>query len=344
MIKRRSAFVIWHVRILTITAACSLLLLLLIDGLASAGEGGKIAFSKLIGGKWQIVVTDENGQNMINLSKNNKNDSEPSWSFDGEYIAFVSDRRGLSPNETQVYIMDADGSNQRLVTKRNEDVQDHYPCFSPDGKKLVFTRKTIGENLHLQSNFDYKIFTIDIDGKNEEHLTAGFYARWSPDGRKMIFNPFDDVIGLIQNNVATMDTDGKNQVNITDGADIEPSWSRNGKYIVFSSPRNGNSYEIYKMDSDGKNIVCLTNGGASWLPLGPSWSPDGKQIVFWNKIGNSTVPSMYKIYKVSVDGGNPIPITEGGCRDPSWFDPAFISINPAGKLVSTWSAIKIYRD
>ena len=138
MIRRRFAFVEWHVRILTITAACSLLLLLLIDGLASAGEGGKIAFSKLIGGKWQIVVTGENSQNLINLSKKNNNDSEPSWSFDGEYIAFVSDRRELSPNETQVYIMDADGSNQRLVTKRNEDVQDHYPCFSPDGSVNLF--------------------------------------------------------------------------------------------------------------------------------------------------------------------------------------------------------------
>ncbi len=68
MKKQRSIIMIWSIHTLTIIMACSLFFLLLGSQLALAGEGGKIAFSKLIGDKWQIVVTDENGQNQINLS------------------------------------------------------------------------------------------------------------------------------------------------------------------------------------------------------------------------------------------------------------------------------------
>jgi Tol biopolymer transport system component len=124
---------------ITIIVLCSIFFMLLGSQLATA-EGGKIVFSKLIGDKWQIVVTDENGQNLQNLSKNGANDNEPSWSFDGKYIAFVSDRNGT----LNVYIMDADGSNQHLLTKKNKDVWEHCPSFSPDGKNLFLQEKLVG--------------------------------------------------------------------------------------------------------------------------------------------------------------------------------------------------------
>jgi len=104
-------FIAYSIHALMIMAAVSFLLLG--NQLISAGESGRIAFNKFIDGNWQIVVTDENGQNMINLSNNNVSDVYPAWSFDGKYIAFASDRDEAVPRETfSLYIMNADGYNQ----------------------------------------------------------------------------------------------------------------------------------------------------------------------------------------------------------------------------------------
>jgi len=135
MKKQRATTMLWSIRTLTITVACSLFFLLLGSQLAPAGEGGKIAFSKLIDDRFQIVVTNEDGKNMQILSKNRGDDYEPSWSFDGRRIAFRSDRDG---NGFDIYIMNADGSMEYQVTKN--EVWEYTPSFSPDGNRLVFTR------------------------------------------------------------------------------------------------------------------------------------------------------------------------------------------------------------
>lgn len=70
--------------------------------------------------------------------------------------------------------MDADSSNQYQVTKN--EVWEYSPCFSPDGKKLIFTRST--DYSHApNAQIHFKIYTIDIDGSNERYLTDGAMAK-----------------------------------------------------------------------------------------------------------------------------------------------------------------------
>ena len=131
-------------------------------------DGERIAFSSVRDGHldangWftaEIYVMDADGKNQRRLTKNPFPEWDPSWSPDGERIAFSSVRDGhLDANgwfTAEIYVMDADGKNQRRLT--NNDFDDRYPSWSPDGERIVFASEGFG-------NFD--IYMMNADGARQ---------------------------------------------------------------------------------------------------------------------------------------------------------------------------------
>jgi tricorn protease len=97
----------------------------------------------------------------------------------------------------------------------------------------------------------------------------------------------------------TADEDGKNVKRITanKARDVYPRFSPDGKWIAFSSDRNGNM-DVFIVASEGGTAKQLTFNSADDTVQG--WSPDGRAVLFASSRGDDFMP---KLYIVSVDGG-----------------------------------------
>ena len=248
-------------------------------------------------------------------------------------IAFVSSRNG----NAEIYVMDADGSNQRRLT--NHPDRDFSPSWSPDGKRIAFVSNRDG-HVNIRGRLTYEIYVMDANGENQQNLTNDpsndRSPSWSPDGKRIVFSSDRDNDRDHNIEIYVMDNDGDNQERLTDNLteDQYPSWSPDGKRIAFSARRDGHfenelgiTYEIYVMDADGGNEQRLTeNRNNDWSP---SWSPDGKRIAFEADRKGDVVN--WDIYVIDADGGNEQRLTENRVYDssPSWF--------PDGKRIAFMS-------
>lgn len=191
-----------------------------------------------------------------------------------------------------IYSVNRDGSDRRRLT--HYDVYTAEGVLSPDGKRIVFTSLKDG---------DLEIYTMNTDGSDVRRLThtPGYDggAWWSPDGKQIAYranHPTDSTelasyrALLVQRLVRpskvelyVMNADGSNQRQITHlgGANFGPSWTPDGKKIVFSSnylsPRSGN-FDLYLIDPDGSNLEQITFDES--FDGFPMFSPDGRKIVW----------------------------------------------------------------
>jgi Tol biopolymer transport system component len=191
-----------------------------------------------------------------------------------------------------IYTVNFDGSDLRRLT--HYDVYTAEGVMSPDGKKIVFTSLKDG---------DLEIYTMNTDGTDVRRLThtPGYDggAWWSPDGKQIAYranHPTDSaelaayralldqrLVRPSKVELYVMNADGSNQRQITHlgGANFGPSWTPDGKRIIFSSnykePHSGN-FDLFLVDSDGGNLEQITFDQA--FDGFPMFSPDGKKLVW----------------------------------------------------------------
>ncbi len=236
------------------------------------------------------------------------------WSPDGEKIAFASTE---GKEVAQIYVMNADGSGKRVVTlmEYNGRIMPHIdggwgPAWSPDGKRIVFTRC-----MNCEASRNAEIFIIDLDttqGVNEVRLTHNSswdsVEDWSPDGKKILFSSETNLDGSRDSKwkFYTMNVDGSDKQLLIPYEGTGASalrFSPDGKYIAFIGWRD--SQDIFLMNADGTNIRRITKNDIVEHYL--SWSSDGHRLAFY--IGS--VFTGGDVYIINTSGNNLSQVTSG---------------------------------
>jgi Tol biopolymer transport system component len=205
------------------------------------------------------------------------------WSPDGRTIAFtraIFHGHSADPNNVEVWLMNADGKGAHRLTHGSiKDTSgkasewDGSASWSPDGRRLVFTHSVFGDTMNQLQLLSVKVDGTDIQPLTPNDVNAGD-AVWSPDGALIAFQSPPDEEGVVKN-LYTVRSDGKGMTALTfsaDGADSNhPSWSPDGKQIVFSHiPPGAVGADLYVMNRDGSNVRPIAT-----TPLNedlPSWS------------------------------------------------------------------------
>jgi Tol biopolymer transport system component len=114
--------------------------------------------------------------------------------------------------------------------------------------------------------------------------------------------------GATSSVIAIINEDGSGQTRLTSEGfnDRNPSWSPDGREIVFQSNRYAGRSNIFRMNIDGSGLVPLTDFTLPFSSTDPSWSPDGTKIVFVSDRGGAR---RSEIWVMNADGTNLVQLT-----------------------------------
>ncbi len=257
-------------------------------------DGKSLVFVGSAEGNLDIYVQRVGGGNPINLTADSSaDDQQPTYSRDGERIAFRSERGGGG-----IFVMGSTGESVKRLTDFG-----HHPSWSPDGREIVVS--TIGYNNPTGRSGVGELWAVAPATGERRRILRGMDAvqpSWSPGGHRIAFWGLRGDGG--QRDVWTVAADGSEveaaAVTVTEDNqfDWSPTWSPDGRHLYFASDRGG-TMNLWRVPIDERT----GQPGGAFEPLvtpapwigNISISRDGSRLAYATQDQRST------LYKVAFD-------------------------------------------
>ncbi|GAC1666109.1 MAG: S9 family peptidase [Ktedonobacteraceae bacterium] len=242
------------------------------------------------------------------------NASNPVWSPDGRWLAFVSERESeatgkdakkLGKGKPQIWLLPVDGGEARQLTYMEHGASS--PVWSPDGKRLLFSAEVGTADEETE------------EGKALPKVRVIDRLWYRLDGVGFIYER--------RSHLFLIDMNGGTPWQLTDGDwdDGDAAWSPDGTQIVFTSNHaedrwrilGADLYTLHIRDNTAGELRCLTDGTLSCGS--PSWSPNGKTIAFLASYKVHSGGHTY-LYSIAADADKQAPQNlskdfDGTCMD-----------------------------
>jgi dipeptidyl aminopeptidase/acylaminoacyl peptidase len=269
----------------------------------------------------QVWLCNADGANAIQLTKGDKNSSNPKWSPDGKWISFTSSRDG----KNNLYVLPVTGGESEKLTDVKSGVGDYK--WRDDGTAIAFTmldpaeskeeKDKKGKNDWYYMDEEVKqnrLYVLWMDKKD----TAGKYQQkkitldsyninafdWSADGKQLVYShgKSPEVNDNVYSDISLIDIESGTVKSIanTNAGETNPLFSPDGKYIAYycttdpvdwSGPRHAKVYSV----SDGKTWRLKATPDENGAIIG--WTPDGKNVL-WSEASKT----LSSVYILSADG------------------------------------------
>jgi TolB protein len=252
------------------------------------------------GQKFQLIVADADGENQRLVLESRYPLMSPSWSPDGQWLAYVS----FENKRSAVYVQFVRTGERRQVSARAGI--NGAPVWSPDGKKLALT---LGG-----SSGNPDIYTLELQTQNLVRLTddpsIDTEPAWAPDGKSIYFTS-DRAGGPQIYRIGVNPGDRPKRITFTGNYNARPRLSADGNLLAVVTQDSGN-YRVAVQDLNSGTFRVLSKGH---LDESPSFAPNGSTIMYSEREGSRGI-----LATVSVDGliGLRLKSDQGEVREPAW--------------------------
>ena len=296
---------------------------------ADIWTSGKVVYTTDGAGDLDIAVMGPNGRHIAYLTSSTDDEFNPTWSPDGTEVLYVRDNAG-----DEVWLMDADGSNQRSILIFGED-----PSWAPDGDRFVardHSWRTLDiYTLNAARDDWFEVDTIVSSGDPA-------FPAWSPDGNYIAYVAGGDT--SVGGSLYVYDVAADRSTKIVSGIPgnnmSQPTWGPQSRTILFAWEDANDDFAIYRVRYDGSSLNETSWWESYWL-FHPTVAPYGGERIYSRHNPRSGERYLYKVTK-RTNNWQRIGLSAATYNDDAdWWHPSYFSVEPgASKLTTTWGSLK----